>query len=134
MAFDDSYRLSVHAVITNADRQVLQLKQTYGNLGWGLPGGAVDVGETVTQTLLRECKEEIGCDVRLIRLTGIYYHKKFNSHAVIFLVELGPDAIIRLSSEHSEYRYFDLEELSDVQRHRVLDCFTFDGLIKTAAF
>jgi 8-oxo-dGTP diphosphatase len=46
MAFQDMYRMSVHAVITNDRNEVLLLRQTYGNLTWGLPAGAVDPGET----------------------------------------------------------------------------------------
>lgn len=42
MAFTDFYRLSAHGVITNASGEVLLLKASYGELSWGLPGGALD--------------------------------------------------------------------------------------------
>lgn len=134
MAFEDHYRLSVHAVITDEYGQVLQLKQTYGNLSWGLPGGAVDPGETVIDTLLRECREEIGCDIEIGSLTGIYFHKRFNSHALIFRCKLKSGAQISLSSEHSEHRYFSISDLSEVQQRRVGDCLSFSGHLSTAAF
>ena len=40
--------------------------------GWALPGGFVDVGETVEQAALREAKEETNLDVTLMELLGIY--------------------------------------------------------------
>ena len=134
MAFEDTYRLSVHAVICNEKGQVLQLKQTYGNCSWGLPGGAVDPGETVIETLSREGREELGAKIEIGSLTGIYYHKKFNSHAIIFRCQIAENSTITLSSEHSDYRYFDLSELSEIQRIRVTDCLRFTGTVQSAVF
>ncbi|MBE0380431.1 NUDIX hydrolase [Pseudoalteromonas prydzensis] len=134
MTFTDFYRLSAHAVITNASGEILQLKASYGEQSWGLPGGALDMGETVHQALIRECQEELGCEVKIEHLTGIYYHKAFNSHAFIFRVSLLENAVIRLSDEHLAQGYFKLSELSKVQQHRVSACLNFSGTVDSAAF
>ena len=43
---------------------------------WGLPGGKVDAGETLIQTIQRECKEEMGFLPEYIKLVPI---EKFTS-------------------------------------------------------
>jgi 8-oxo-dGTP pyrophosphatase MutT (NUDIX family) len=134
MAFEDTFRLSVHAVFTDADGKILQLKATYGNLAWGLPGGALEPSETIHEALLRECKEELGIDIIVLYMSGMYFHKAYNSHACIFKCELPSDSKIQLSSEHSEYKYFPLTEMSSIQQQRVLDCLQFDGKVKSAKF
>ena len=134
MAFDDKFRLSVHAVITNEEGKVLLVKATYASMGWGLPGGSLDPGETVHEALLRECKEELGVDIEVLYLSGIYFHKAYDSHTIIFRCNILGNPSIRLSEEHSEYKYFALNELSPIQLHRINDCINFDGQVKSAKF
>ncbi|WP_296281758.1 NUDIX domain-containing protein [uncultured Acinetobacter sp.] len=134
MGFHDFYRLSSHAVIFNANNQVLLLKATYADCAWGLPGGGLDQGETIHQALIRECSEELGCDIAIEYLSGVYFHSAVNSHAFIFRCQIIEGQTIQLSDEHSEYRWFDLAELSAVQRVRIEDCLAFDGQVQSRAF
>jgi 8-oxo-dGTP diphosphatase len=134
MGFDDWFRLSAHAVITDAAGHVLLLQATYGDRAWGLPGGALDPGETVHEGLLRECEEELGCPVRVDYLSGVYAHTAVRSHAFVFRCRLADGGVLRLSSEHSAWRYIAPDDLPPVQRQRVLDCLDFAGRVVSARF
>lgn len=133
MAFDDTFRLSCHGVITNDEGKVLLLKANYGNRHWGLPGGALEPGETIHQALMRECLEELGQQVIIDYLSGVYFHSVYNSQAFIFRARLTSPHII-LSPEHSEYGFFAPDSLSAVQQRRIQECFDFNGQVQSAAF
>jgi len=125
MTYNDLYRLSSHAVISDQNNKILLLKAAYGEFNWGLPGGALDQGETIHEALIRECKEELNCEIQIEYLSGVYYHSAYNSQAFIFRC---------LSDEHSEFAYFDIETLSVVQRQRVEDCLNYSGVAVSAKF
>lgn len=134
MAFNDFYRMSSHAVITNEKQQILLLKATYAGNSWGLPGGGLDQGETIHEALVRECQEELNCKIKIQYLSGVYYHSVVNSHAFIFRCQLAEAQLIVLSDEHSEYQWFDIADLSSVQQIRVKDCLEFSGHVVSRAF
>ena len=134
MAFEDKFRLSSHAVITNSNREVLLLNADYGSGSWGLPGGAFEPQETMHEALKRECLEEIGCSVVVKYLSGVYYHHFYGSQAFIFRCEIPCGAVIRLSHEHSDYRFWPIDCLSKSQKQRVQDCLTFNGQVVSAKF
>ena len=60
----DSFHIGVKAIITNSEGKVLLLERDHPikKLYWDLPGGRVQKGESLKDTLIRELKEEIGLD------------------------------------------------------------------------
>jgi 8-oxo-dGTP diphosphatase len=65
-------RNAVRAVIVRDDRLLLlQNRGDDGEERFVLPGGAQDVGETLAQTLQRECLEEIGAAVTIGHLLHV---------------------------------------------------------------
>ncbi len=66
-------RPGVSAVIFDAGGRVLLQRRT-DNERWGLPGGAVEFGESVLEALHREVMEETGLTIAVERLVGVYSH------------------------------------------------------------
>jgi 8-oxo-dGTP pyrophosphatase MutT (NUDIX family) len=64
-------RASVSAVIFDRRGRLLLQQRSDGGQ-WGLPGGSVEVGESLVQAVRREVVEETGLDVRVKRLIGVY--------------------------------------------------------------
>lgn len=63
---------TVDAVIYDPVRGVALVRRKNPPLGWALPGGFVDYGESVEAAAVREAKEETGLDVDLVALLGVY--------------------------------------------------------------
>ena len=63
-------RPGVSAIILTPEGVLLQRRSDNGL--WGLPGGAVEPGESVTEALVREVREEAGLEVEPLRLIGVY--------------------------------------------------------------
>lgn len=64
-------RPSVSAVIFDRRGRLLLQQRSDGGQ-WGLPGGSVEIGESVTDAVRREVHEETGLSVSVRRLIGVY--------------------------------------------------------------
>jgi ADP-ribose pyrophosphatase YjhB (NUDIX family) len=64
-------RPSASAVIFDRRGRVLLQQRSDGGQ-WGLPGGSVEIGESVTDAVIREVREETGLIVTVRRLVGVY--------------------------------------------------------------
>lgn len=80
VADPQALRLSVSAVVwrdggagagVRPGRELLLMRRS-DNGYWGLPGGYVEAGESVSQAAAREVLEETGVQIRLGRLVGVY--------------------------------------------------------------
>ncbi len=68
-------KLTVDVVIELLDRPsrpIVLIERRNPPPGWALPGGFVDVGETVEAAAVREAHEETGLEIELGALLGVY--------------------------------------------------------------
>jgi 8-oxo-dGTP diphosphatase len=67
--------LTVDAVIELPEREgcpVVLIERKNEPVGLALPGGFVDVGESVESAVIRESLEEVGLEIRLKGILGVY--------------------------------------------------------------
>lgn len=70
---------SVNVVVANDQGEILLIRRT-DNDNWAVPGGAIDLGESLAQAAVRETKEETGIDCEITGLVGIYTDPKHVMH------------------------------------------------------
>jgi 8-oxo-dGTP diphosphatase len=59
-------------LIDRPGKPIILIERAFPPLGWAIPGGFVDVGESVENAAIREAKEEVSLDVKLVALLGLY--------------------------------------------------------------
>lgn len=62
---------SANAVVVNDAGEILLIRRS-DNDNWAIPGGAMDLGESLVDTAVRETLEETGVQVEVTGLVGIY--------------------------------------------------------------
>jgi ADP-ribose pyrophosphatase YjhB (NUDIX family) len=71
--YPDNPLLGVGAVIVERNRVLLIRRGTAPLLGeWSLPGGVLECGETLSESVVREVREETGLVVETGEMLGVY--------------------------------------------------------------
>lgn len=70
---------SVNVAVTDDDGRLLVIRRT-DNGNWALPGGGIDVGESLADAAVREVEEETGIRCQVIGLVGIYTNPRHVIH------------------------------------------------------
>jgi 8-oxo-dGTP pyrophosphatase MutT (NUDIX family) len=100
-------------IIINNEKHVLMLKRSdyvdkYAG-EWDLPGGHIQVGEDFEVGMKREVKEETGLDVGECEFVDKIDNLDF------YWCEC-PDKPIKLSHEHTQFRFFPKKDLDPSQK------------------
>lgn len=113
-ALSPRYALGVHVTIADGGGRVLALRSAYAR-HWQLPGGGVGYGESLEEAMRREAREELGRELQGLRLVALQRDASGRGLHALFRAELAPGAI-RLSEEHTEWRYLPLTALPPFYR------------------
>lgn len=121
-SFPQKPLLGVSACIFNRAKVLLVLGATPPKQGlWSLPGGLVEVGETLQQAAKRELLEETGLGVDILEFAGwievierddtaIKYH-----FVIAMFVGQFRHGEIKAGDDAKDARWFDLAQLSQLQ-------------------
>ncbi len=86
---------------------------------WALPGGRMEEGEKVEQTIVREVKEETGLEVEIVRKVGEYHEKgiesgyEYDYYPACFLVRRVGGKLQPQRGEIAEVEPFKLAEIPE---------------------
>jgi ADP-ribose pyrophosphatase YjhB (NUDIX family) len=118
---------SVNVVVVNDAGEILMIRRS-DNDNWAVPGGAIDLGESMTQAAVRETREETGIECQITGLVGIYTDPK---HVILYTSngEVRQEFSILLtavavggqptpSSESTEVRWVPREDIAGYQLDR----------------
>ncbi|KXS44444.1 MAG: NUDIX hydrolase [Methanolobus sp. T82-4] len=113
----DTPKLTVDAVILYKDRIVLiQRKNPPFQGKFALPGGFVEIGETVEAAVVREALEETGLSIEIVKLLGVYSDPRRDprGHTVsVVYLSIG-HGDLKAGSDASNAHLFDVSALPEM--------------------
>lgn len=114
------------AIILDEHGRIL-LQRRSDNGEWGIPGGALELGERIDETIRQEVWEETGLYVKIDRISGVYSDQRFfvsypngdqmKVAAVIFVCSVTGGIMTADGEESLELRYFERDKLPALPAH-----------------
>jgi ADP-ribose pyrophosphatase YjhB (NUDIX family) len=105
-------------IIENDKGEILLVKRKYDPQKgyWDVPGGFARIGEGLEESVKREIREELGVDVELIKILGIYIDKYIfqeveNQTFAIIVNARITGGILKSADDVEEFRYFAKDQV-----------------------
>jgi ADP-ribose pyrophosphatase YjhB (NUDIX family) len=117
---------SANVIVVNDQDEILLIRRTDNN-NWAVPGGGMDLGESITDAAVRETQEETGITCEVTGLVGIYTNPRHvilytsngevrQEFSIVFTAQPAGGEL-RPSSESSEPQWVSLAAVASLQMH-----------------
>lgn len=114
------------AVVVDPEGRILLHRRTDNQL-WSIPGGGMEVGETIAETIIREVEEETGLKVEPERLVGIYTNPRHvvayddgevrQQFSICFACRIVGGQLLDHADESLEVGFFTPEQIEAIPMH-----------------
>jgi ADP-ribose pyrophosphatase YjhB (NUDIX family) len=120
---------SANSIVVNDAGEILLICRT-DNGNWSLPGGAMDIGESLGQAAIRETLEETGIESSLTGISGVYTNPnhvlEYTSNgevrqefSVVFTAKM-TGGVATSSSESSHVEWVSPSDIADLKMHATM--------------
>lgn len=123
------------------DGKILLVRRHNLSRTWGIPGGVQELGETIQETAHREVLEEVGLDLEVKDLIGVYSGPEWDlavpdsigiqQMTLFFQMEGQIDEVVIQESEVADWGFFAPDEMPENMmpccRQKVLDWASYQG-------
>lgn len=118
-------KTDLRAVILNEKQEILLVRESADGR-WSLPGGWADIGDTPTEGIIREIKEETGLQAQVVRLLAIYDKDRhpypqqpFYVYKLIFHCSYIGDTLTQ-GFDIQDVNWFSVHDLPAISENRIL--------------
>ncbi|MGL4173852.1 MAG: NUDIX hydrolase [Actinomycetota bacterium] len=95
------------------DGRLLMLRQPH-RVGWSLPGGLLDRGESAADAVVREVREEIGVHIRVGSPVTVVVDSPLRRVDVIFRIQVREEIGEQVGGEATTSRWLHLDEVEEM--------------------
>ncbi|MFG3524892.1 NUDIX hydrolase [Nocardia nova] len=121
----NTVKVAVSAVVRDSDGRILMIHRT-DNDKYSIPGGGLEIGESVADAVVREVKEETGIDVEVTKLVGVFSNPRHviayddgevrQEFSICFLAD-PRGGELRTSAESREVKWVAPDDLNELDIH-----------------
>jgi 8-oxo-dGTP diphosphatase len=108
----------VVGLVVRKDGKILLGKRKTLPLGWGVPGGKVNFGERLEECALRELAEEVGIDVKNLKIVTATndIHYEMNEHFVTIIMTadyVSGEVVVKEPEKCEKWEWFDWNDIPE---------------------